>query len=302
MCYVPIRLASVNPARRHHYLPQFYLQPWVEGGKVWVYKREVSGAVTEERVAPKATGFRWDLYTKQRAGPMFRHSVDSIEKAFFSVLDNDAARVHQKLIANVGLPLSNDERTIWALFLNSLLERDPQTMAERDARAAEIAEGVLAKLGDGRRAFVDRVLATVDPVGIAKNAIRDFMVAEICRKEVLDHFKGWHWEMVLLGPDYPLITADAPLVINGAADQRARPIQMAALALSPHSMLVMRPMTWTVDDEFREMLIRTHNLSLVGSSSTYLYSRSPVEDRPPVNLRKALFEYFRLGNGDDHEP
>jgi hypothetical protein len=259
----------------------------------------VSGVVTEERVAPRATGFKWDLYAKQAAGPTFRGSVDAIEKAFFSVLDNDAARVHQKLLANVGLPLSDEERTVWALFLNSLLERDPQTMAQRDARAPEIADGVLAELGDGRAAFVERVLATVDPIDITKNAIRDFMVAEICRKEVLEHFKGWHWEMVLLKPDYPLITADAPIVINGAADQRARPIQMAALALSPQALLVMRPKAWTVDDEFRKMLILSHNLSLVQGSAMYLYSRMPVADRPPINLRTAVFENFRIGVSDE---
>jgi hypothetical protein len=292
-------LSSPNPPWRHHYAPQLYLRQFTDReGLLWEYKREPSGRLTERRVTPKRTGFAKNLYSFRGNGPFFRRRPDLIETDFFRVLDNDAARVLRKILGGIGLPLSDEDRTIWALFLNSILERNVRVLRERDAQAPAIVEKILAPHRAKDPAFVEKVGRLADPLAMAQNAIREHMVNEIRRADVVNYFKGLKWDMVCLGPETELLTSDAPLVINGVERQGTRPIRMMTLALSPSRLLIMRPASWgELDDTFKRGLVLSHNLSLVQSDGNSLYSPNPIEDGEVVRLRKAVFEYFGRPTG-----
>lgn len=265
-------MPSPNPSRRHHYAPQLYLRGFAGAdGLLWEYKRELSGRLTERRVAPKRTGFAKALYSFRGTGPFFRRRPDLIETDFFQILDNDAARVLQKILGGVALPLSDEDRTVWALFVNSLLERNVRVLRQRDAQAPALVEQILAPRRARNPAFIERVSRLADPLAMAQNTIREHMVNEIRRADVIDSFKGLKWDMVCVGPGTELVTSDAPLVINGVERQSTTPIRMMSLALSPSRLLIMRPASWELDDTFKRTLVLSHNLSLVQGDGDFLY-------------------------------
>src|SRR5262245_11216937 len=137
-----------NPARKHHYVPQFYLSQWTgQDNRLWQYKRERSGKVGEKPVNAGGTGFQKDLYPNRKVAS-HPPQPDVIETQFFSPLDREASKVLKKLLSPTIPQLSDEERTSWALFLNSLLERNRRLLEERD----RIAPTLLAKVLENHRA------------------------------------------------------------------------------------------------------------------------------------------------------
>jgi len=297
-----------QPSHRHHYVPQFYLRQWSSGpdGKVWCYKRERSGRLSEKRVVPKGTGFQDHLYSMRRVTPFLREpATDVIERDFLSPLDNASAYVLQKLLRGHEQSLSAEERAFWALFLNSLLERNPRTLRARDEIAPGVAEEVLAEVrakcdSVESSARLDALIRRLDYVGMARNAIREHMVHEIRDERVLNHFLSRSWRVVTLGPETELITSDSPLVLN--CGRSKAPIDMLALSLSPNKLFLSYPPTWDVDDELLKRIVFIHNLLLVRGEGEFLYSMCRLEDGPIVQLRQAAERFFgRCSDLDDSE-
>jgi hypothetical protein len=60
----------VNPPRKHHYVPVFYLKQWAGGdGRLCQYRRVYDGKVAVNRKHPDATGYKVDLYKIDELSP-----------------------------------------------------------------------------------------------------------------------------------------------------------------------------------------------------------------------------------------
>ncbi|CAN96462.1 Hypothetical protein sce6295 [Sorangium cellulosum So ce56] len=300
--------STSQPSRRHHYVPQFYLRQWADDdSKLWCYKRERSGKLSETQVAPRATAFQEHLYSVRDTAPFLpERTPDVIEGQFFSPLDNAASQVFQKILSGRGLPLPETEKTTWALFLNSLLERDPRTLATRDEVAPAVAEKVLAELrarcrSAESRARLDDMIGRVDYMAMARNSVREHMVREIRDGDVIEYFKKKSWTIVDVSAEtLELITSDSPAVIN--CGHSKSPVHMLTLALNPSKLFLMQPAAETIDEETLKAIVVCHNLSLLESDGQFLYSRSRLEDGPIIKLRTAAELYFGRSTETHHSP
>jgi hypothetical protein len=117
-----IKLPVMQAAKKHHYLPVFYLKQWAlqPGGKVVEFSRPFGPEVKPRRVHPSGTGYVNRLYASEFA----EVGAWEMERDFFSPVDSRAADAMRRLIS--GAVLSDAERQAWATFVVSLLCRMPE--------------------------------------------------------------------------------------------------------------------------------------------------------------------------------
>lgn len=147
-------MSELDPiSRRHHYVPRFYLQTWQapDGKGLWLYNRDIKGCVRAYRRSPKSVGYVTELYSLKAETPyaVLDSRPDAIERDFFRLIDDAAASVHQKLLASGIKSLTGEDRAVWALFMNSLIERGPDRIKEIEQcdSPEKIKEEVLQSLG-----------------------------------------------------------------------------------------------------------------------------------------------------------
>ena len=111
---------------RHYYVPQFLLSPWAENTldvKLEVFRLDLPH-LPSSRHAPKYTGYGDDLsaLSKDAVAGMEKQSIEML---FLKRVDNNAARVRNKL-ENYGLKsLTGEDRVDWVRFIMSLRIRQP---------------------------------------------------------------------------------------------------------------------------------------------------------------------------------
>jgi len=122
----------MNDPVKHHYSPQFYLRQWAGAdGRLFRYHRPHSVTVVS-KLSPEHTGFEDYLYTVDGGD-----DPQILEKGFFSNVDNYAAPILEAL-TQLGPDLvilrnghfTDDQKSDWARFINSLHVRGPHSLAE----------------------------------------------------------------------------------------------------------------------------------------------------------------------------
>jgi hypothetical protein len=125
--------------RKHHYLPEFYLNRWACNGKVVRYLRPRGhgNELDTRRVAPGAVAYERDLYQL----PDLADPSDSqaLELKFFQQIDDRAAVALSKL--DQLIEGSADDRIALSRFLLSLLHRSPSRLALIRQELAEQVTG-----------------------------------------------------------------------------------------------------------------------------------------------------------------
>ncbi len=281
-----------NPAWRHHYNPEFYLRQFIDpAGKVLRTCLGPDGQLHERSCSPRSLGYEEHLYSlgQERADRPAARS-DLIETDILSKVDNDAATAMKKIIADGPSSLGDEERGHWATFVNSLLERHPKKLGERDATASGVTERLRKEFlvnqagsAENRKRWAKTLLALHVDV-VARNAVRVHMVREIRDTTVISYLKGMTWIRVRMNenPELQFLTGDAPLVANVG---NPGPVEFLSIALSPQDLLYMHK-----SDEIPEKtlldLALLHNLLVLGQSD-YIYSRAPLWDGGIVRTRHA---------------
>ncbi|TBB81026.1 DUF4238 domain-containing protein [Rhizobium ruizarguesonis] len=111
----------------HHFLPQFYLRPWlsetdlklVEYGRV-----PPTMEIRCRRWVTTKTGYVPNLYTLPG---VTEDTKQNVEKVFNQEIDTSAATVRDKLLQ--GVHITEEERAVWARFLLWLGIRNPTEMS-----------------------------------------------------------------------------------------------------------------------------------------------------------------------------
>lgn len=110
-------------SRNHHYIPIFYLKKWADKDTGKIKKYSIPYDMIKERsVFPSGTSFEKDLYSRSN---LPKGLQDSLETSFLQKIDDDAAKVHEKLINNI-IPKSDEDRSDWVRFIFSIVHRTPE--------------------------------------------------------------------------------------------------------------------------------------------------------------------------------
>ena len=114
----------MNDPKRHHYIPEFYLKRWAINGKITTFQN-YKGEIKKSFLSPKGTGFEFQLYSYSEKFKALNYA--EIETNFLSKLDNDGAKIINKLISSQSL--ENEEPRIWAKFILALKVRTPENIS-----------------------------------------------------------------------------------------------------------------------------------------------------------------------------
>ncbi len=112
---------------KHHYIPQFYLRPWLgTDNKLTEFRRlhlprDTFPRLEVKRRGTKETGWERNLYCIPGATV---ETKDNVERLFMGVVDARAAAARDMLLRGE-IPGTNELRLAWSRFLLSLLVRTP---------------------------------------------------------------------------------------------------------------------------------------------------------------------------------
>src|SRR5215467_13064135 len=122
--------AAAGKGDKHHYVPVFYTKEWVgPDGRICEYSRPYD-VVKPRRVHPDGMGYVRGLYTVPRNETRV---AEFIEREFFKITDNGAARVLQMLKSGEQIAWTTDTRSTWSRFIISLMLRNPEYVARMAA-------------------------------------------------------------------------------------------------------------------------------------------------------------------------
>lgn len=284
-------IKSKQVSHRHHYVPQFYLREWLDKDRkgVWLYKRNTANQITFRRRSTKSIGYVEDLYSLKAETKwlVLNCDTDAIEKNFFSMIDDAASLVHQKLISSGVNSLSSQDRLDWALFLNSLIERNPKRIndVEQSFSIEEVKQAFVKRWG--KSTFLDNL----DIDAIHHNSIRNALAHHIADEAFVNYVANMRWAIVhhsIEGEHF--LTGDMPILVNGGMD--ATPIHLLSIALSPNKLMILH----TDSEEFNEYSLRVisiiHNISIVDNAQKYLISSKELKDGPHTKFNRVVEERF----------
>lgn len=280
--------------QRHHYVPQFYLREWYVPGKseFWLYYRNDAGRILSSRKSARSVGYHRGLYSTVPEFLGIQHSASNeIEEKFFSPLDSAASQVHHKLLTSGPASLSAEDRLVWSLFVNSLLERSPTRINEVQEDARGVIAKTVAELKERFGIEQFHFWEKLDVAAIANNAVLAGMVKWISDNETIRHYYGMAWTIIRLpqGKDH-FLTGDSPVVVNG--DSGGNPIHVLSLALSPDTLLVMHTRDENFDEDFICKISMLHSAFIAKQTKRYLVSSRELLDDGHIRYRKVLNEIF----------
>lgn len=106
----------MNGPKRHHYLPQFYLEGFCRDGYLWVFDREANQL---RRQTPVNTAIQRHYYTVEDKEGKRNTSIEG----FLSEIEGASKPVIQKIAAKE--EISDDDKYVLAIFIAFLMHRVP---------------------------------------------------------------------------------------------------------------------------------------------------------------------------------
>lgn len=285
-----------NP-QRHHFVPQFLLREWYETADrgFWLYFRDPQGRVRLRHRHAKSIAYVKGLYVINPDGMDFRQSPSNeLEDRFFAPIDDAASIVHQKLLTSGLHSLSPDDRIVWAIFVNSLLERSPKRIQALEAQFADLHDESIAATerdypGSTTEPAIKAILAKVDKAAVVRNAVLSGLVRYIMDEPFIRYIASMEWLTLSLpdGADH-FLTGDTPVIVNGGGP--SAPIHLLSIAISPQKLLVMRsdPTVFDADLIGRHTMI--YNVLLVRQTDQHLISSRQLADSRFIKYRRIADE------------
>lgn len=284
-------------SRRHHFVPQFYLRTWYESGKggFWLYSRNAKGEVGFRRSVAKSIAYDWDLYSFQPDGLNPSGVVsDEIETSFFRPIDDAASLVHRKLLISGVNSLSGNDRYIWALFMNSLIERSPKRIQELLLASDTMSEPLRDKLetrpiSHEAQVAIRTALDKIDMGAFFRNTVLSELVRFIYDKTFIEYVSQMAWQTIDLpyGLDH-FLTSDSPVIINGGT--RNHPIYILSIALSPKRLLVMHKPSSDFDSDVTGIISFGHNVVVTQQAERHLVSSRKLSDSRFIKYTRIVSE------------
>jgi len=210
-------------ARRHHYIPQFYLKRWTSNGLLVEYSKPYGNTIKVQRRYTKQVGWIDRLYTLDGVSEE-RSAI--YEEHFLSPVDSRAADVLAKMERKVR-DITPAERVAWAQFILSLVLRHPENVTSVKERLAEsllIVDDVSQRRWRKARRPQDpnllsealRQEAEANPAEVSRRGLQ-LMFEMMANERIGTHLINMHWGSIPLPPGIPaLLTSDRPVHWFGA--------------------------------------------------------------------------------------
>ncbi|WP_392714257.1 DUF4238 domain-containing protein [Rhizobium ruizarguesonis] len=262
---------------KHHYIPQFYLRPWLgDDDRLQELKRGHHNLVTSKRVFTKQTGYAPDLYTLPGAT---EETKQNVEKAFMAFVDNEAVKARDMMLAGQ-IPSDPKTREAWTRFVLSMVFRNPEEMPKFKERFREEllrqdpkiqAEYEKQKEPDDPETF-EQWLMTNRPERVERYAI--LLMTKLVQRENVNYlFRTMHWRVIdTSGVVRRLMTSDRPIMMSSGMVHYTGHF---ALPISP-TKLFLACTALAFADEFCAMpaskIVREINKIVVGQGRKFVYA------------------------------
>ncbi len=275
---------------RHHYIPQFYLRPWLgPDHKLQEFRRGYGGRIQTKRYGTFSTGFADDIYTMPGAT---EETKQNVERYFMGFVDNTAVKARDMLI-NKQMPTGAELRHSWVRFLLSLLFRNPEELATFKGRFSSDllspSEDIQAKYeaarqdGDPER-FEEWVMLS-DATYPERSAVLA-MTKLVENVKALDLLRSMHWRVITTeSVSRRLMTSDRPVMMTtGMVQYRGH----CAIPLSPTQLFIAFTAVGFAD-EFCAVpagrIVRLVNETVIGQARKYVYA---VDDSQCSEVKRRM--------------
>jgi len=269
-------------ARRHHYIPEFYLKRWASKGRLSVYTKPYGGVVRTKPKYPKETGWIDKLYALDGV-PEDRSSA--FEEEFLSPVDHRASLVLAKMEANVR-GFTSAERVAWTQFMLSLVLRHPENVKAVKDRLAEtllvVDQSAEKRWRAVRGASDPKTLAEALSAELARNPDSvsrhglNLIAQTMASEKIGSHIINMKWGSLLMPVGLPeLMTSDRPVHWFGALRDD-----------NCHIIMPVGP---------KRIFYATNTLEMASTLS----SVSPIEIRDFINshtVRRAVSRVYAMSN------
>lgn len=270
--------------RQHHFVPRFLLEQWCSGdlGKL-VSFRYANGRLIHSPCSPKAVGKLQDLYSIQRSAG---EPNVVVEKDFFGPqVDDPAAVVHQKMLAQGVSCLTIEDKKKWSPFLISLMLRVPRMVKRIRERGREVLGAGLDETPDEYaevrgdnpaptlRKWVEATNPDIlDDLGIM--TLPHLVFSERLNLPVLNVT----WGIRSVEPArHNLLIGDHPLILVGAFEREF----LLAIPIAPRKLFFAYndPASFGKMLEFGvDELVKRANVSTVEAAERYVFATSASQE------------------------
>ena len=282
----------------HHYIPQFYLRPWLGADhKLQEFRRGYQGRIQTGRYGTKSTGFEIDLYTLPGVTEATKQNV---EKVYMGLVDGNAAVVRDMLLDG-RIPHDQGLRHTWVRFILSLILRHPEAVAKFKQRYARDFGKSDARLQEKYESLrrehdpptLEEFVLQLDPTVAERQAVLT-LTKLIENERTTTLMRRMHWA-VLDTSRYSrkLMTSDRPLVTTNGL---GRPDGHMALAIAPNRLFLATTFKSYMDTVQRKpigRMIRNMNDAVIGQGRKYVYATdaTPIAE---VRRRMGKRDYLTL--------
>ncbi|NJN00275.1 MAG: DUF4238 domain-containing protein [Aquincola sp.] len=214
----------MSSPKRHHYLPQFYLNAFCRDGGLWVFDRERS---EYRQQTPNNTALKQHYYSVEFSNG----EKDTRIEEMLSLVESRAKSVLEKLTS--GAEITNEERDEFALFTAFMMNRGP--VFEKSVNAMQ--ESLIRQIGDlmfadeerTNQVMKDRERDTGEKPEVSAKELVDFYKRGAFKikahrneslkmmlplsLELANCFRQMNWGVFFAPPKTAFVTTDAPFVL-----------------------------------------------------------------------------------------
>lgn len=254
------------------------LRRWTNAvGKLHIFSIRNGRLVRKDR-APEYTGYENGLYAVIANALGF--SEDVIERKLFGPIDNDAAKVLEKLENHE--TITEEDHISWTFFLSSLRVRQPDVL---DFLRTDMMKLLKEKLSERDKATLHPDALSTEkwfnhhfPGAMEATSLTKWLPRMIAHDGVMETFSGLKWWIRELAPTEPkLLLSDLPIHWEGGFNEAAFLIQ---LPIAPHRIFFGARSEQTeliIDQMPAAELVERINLTTLASSSQRIWASTKDE-------------------------
>lgn len=271
--------------RKHHYVPAFLLEQWHdEDTRKLVSCRWAHGALRSHPHTAQHVAKADHLYSMMRSA---RQPNVAAERDFLGPhVDDPAAKVHKKILADGVRSLSTQDRAVWSRFLVAQLLRIPRMVEHMRGKGADVLRRQLqdhpdeyeAVRGDAaEESLYEWALENSPDIfdDLAIQTLPSLVQSEVLNRAFLGPGVSWATRQ-LHGSVYELLIGDAPLIVAGTFATN----YLACLPLGPRMAFFAfnNPSTWEqVTARSESEVAKEINWNTVQQADTYVYARTMAQ-------------------------